>query len=85
MKTKIEITEQGDPIEAISVSITIAKALNLEMLKVNFEKGFSLVVSKDSLQIDIVKIYELTKTVSNLEKDIRDLKQLNYKNEKDKP
>lgn len=84
MNTKIEITEQGDPIEAISVAITIAKALNLEMLKVNFEKGYSLVVSKDSLHIDVVKIFELTKKVSNLERDIRDLQQLNYKYEKEK-
>ena len=79
MNTKIEITEQGDPIEAISVAITIAKALNLEMLGVNFKRGFTLVVSKDSLQIDIVKMYDLTLKVSNLERDVRDLQQLNYK------
>lgn len=84
MNTKIEITEQGDPIEAISVAITIAKALNLEMLGVNFKRGFTLVVSKDSLQIDIVKMYDLTLKVSNLERDVRDLQQLNYKYEKEK-
>lgn len=73
MKTKIEITEQGDPIEAISAAITIAKVLNLEFQVVQFEFGFSLPVRADSVLTDIVKIYELTKSNRLLAKEMNDL------------
>jgi hypothetical protein len=57
---EVKIIEKGDVLETIIAGITVAKALQLETLYVDFKEGFSILVRKDSSYIDIMSIHRLT-------------------------
>ena len=56
----IKIIDKGSPLEAIIAGIKVAKALQLEILFIDFREGFSLGVSRESRENDIANIYNLT-------------------------
>lgn len=56
----VKVFDTGNPMAAISAAVMVAKALNVEGLKVEFREGFNLIVSKDSRVVDVYSIYQLT-------------------------
>lgn len=64
----INIKATGDVMTALSAATIVAKALNVDNIKVDCGDGITVLASKDSRVVDLFNIYQLESTLSKLKK-----------------